>query len=130
VHTNYYGSSFKAVETVRGQGKMCILDIDIQGVQNVKKSNLNCKYVFIAPPSIEELEGRLRGRGTETEDKISVRMANACAELAYGNAPGNFDLFVVNNELEAAVQTILTQLKAWFPEISFEEAGDELNYSI
>ena len=119
VHTNYYGSSFKAVETVRNQGKICILDIDIQGVQNIKKSSLDCKYIFIAPPSIEELESRLRGRGTETEEKIRVRMANAAAELAFGEATGNFDRFVVNNDLDDAVEAVLRSLKVWYPKLDF-----------
>ncbi len=120
VHTNYYGSSFEAVEKVRSLGKICILDIDIQGVQNVKKSSLDCEYIFIAPPSIEELEARLRGRGTETEEKIQVRMNNARGELAFGNVEGNFDLFVVNNDLEIAVESILSYLKKKFPSLSFD----------
>ena len=125
VHTNYYGSSFKAVEKVRSQGKICILDIDIQGVQNVKKSSLDCEYIFIAPPSIEELEARLRGRGTETEEKIQVRMNNAKGELAFGNGEGNFDLFVINNDLETAVESILSYLKKKFPTLSFDSRVSE-----
>ena len=120
VHNNYYGSSYKAVEKVRSQGKICILDIDIQGVQNVKKSSLDCEYIFIAPPSVEELESRLRGRGTETEEKIQVRMKNAKGELEFGNSKGNFDLFIVNNDLEAAVESILSHLKKKFRTLHFE----------
>lgn len=119
VHTNYYGSSYKAVDDVKSQGKICILDIDIQGVQNVKKSSLECEYIFIAPPSIEELEARLRGRGTETEEKIQVRMNNARGELAFGKEEGNFDLYVVNNDLETAVESILSHLKNKYPTLPF-----------
>ena len=60
---NMYGTSTKAVEAVRQQGKVCILDVDRQGVQSVKKTELNARYVFIKPPSIAVLEQRLRGRG-------------------------------------------------------------------
>ena len=116
VHANMYGTSIKAVEDVQSRGKICILDIDIQGVQKVKASSLQCKYVFIAPPSIEELESRLRGRGTETEDKIQIRMKTAVDELAFGNAPGNFDVIIVNNDLEAAYAEILGLLKKWYPQ--------------
>lgn len=84
VHGKYYGTSVAAVEDVQKAGKICILDIDVQGVQKVKKSSLNPIYIFISPPSREELEKRLRGRGTETEEQIKVRLANASKELDYG----------------------------------------------
>jgi guanylate kinase len=116
VHANMYGTSIKAVEDVQSKGKICILDIDIQGVQKVKTSTLQCKYVFIAPPSIEVLETRLRGRGTETEDKIQIRMKTAHDELAFGNVPGNFDAIVVNNDLEEAYAEIVGLLKQWYPQ--------------
>ncbi len=72
VHSNIYGTSIAAVDKVIDEGKVCILDIDIQGVESVKKSHLKCKYLFITPPSKTDLEQRLRGRNTETEDKIQV----------------------------------------------------------
>ena len=65
---NYYGTSKKAVETVLSSGRICALDVDIQGVKNLKKTDLNPVYLFIKPPSLETLETRLRERGTETED--------------------------------------------------------------
>lgn len=119
VHTNIYGTSFKAVETVQSQGKICILDIDIQGVQKVKRSVLRCNYLFISPPSMEVLESRLRGRGTESEDKIQIRMKNAEDEMAYGTGEGNFDGIVVNTDIEVAVSEILEKLSGWYPNIEF-----------
>jgi guanylate kinase len=62
VHGNFYGTSKIAVKKVQEQEKICILDIDIQGVQQVKASGIQGKYLFISPPSMEELEQRLRGR--------------------------------------------------------------------
>jgi len=117
VHTNYYGTSFKAVEKVRNQGKVCILDIDVQGVQNVKKSALDCKYIFISPPNMEELEKRLRGRGTETADKIKTRLTNAVKELEYSQLEGNFDKIIVNVELDKAVDEVIHVLQGWYPEL-------------
>ena len=102
---------------MRAQGKICILDIDIQGVQNIKKSSLDCRYIFIAPPSIEALEQRLRGRATETEDKVKVRLDNAIAEITYGNKAGNFDCVIVNNVLEIALQDAMNQMRLWFPDV-------------
>ena len=64
--TNLYGTSKQAVEDVMAKGQICILDIDSQGVKSLKKTSLDCVLVFIKPPSFEELERRLRGRGTET----------------------------------------------------------------
>lgn len=116
VHTNIYGTSYKAVSSVRSTGKICILDIDIQGVKNVKKSDLDCRFLFIAPPSFEVLESRLRGRATEAEDKIKVRLEAAEAELAYGKTPGNFDALVVNGELEAAYAEVVSYLSLWYPD--------------
>jgi hypothetical protein len=61
VHSNIYGTSIKGVEDVRAAGKTCLLDIDVQGAELVKKTNLNAIFIFVAPPSYEELERRLRG---------------------------------------------------------------------
>ncbi|RYG67118.1 hypothetical protein EON64_08170 [archaeon] len=102
---------------IRGQGKICILDIDVQGVQTVKKSKLDAKYMFIAPPSIKELENRLRGRGTETAEKIKIRLENAVAELAYSKQEGNFDFVLVNDDLEESFVKIAQVLQGWFPEL-------------
>ena len=101
VHGNVYGSSFAAVEAVKRSGKVCVLDIDVQGAENVKRSPLGAVFLFISPPSMEELERRLRGRGTESEDKIAVRLANAQKELAKPEEdPSFFDAVLVNRDLE------------------------------
>ena len=63
-------------------GKCCVLDIDVQGARLVRRSKLNAIFVFIAPPSTEELERRLRGRGTESDEAVALRMKNAKDEIA------------------------------------------------
>lgn len=105
---------------MQSQGKICILDIDIQGVQKVKSSTLPCKYVFIAPPSMEVLENRLRNRGTESEENIRIRLAAATEELQYGVTAGNFDAVIVNNDIETAVADVIQHLKNSYPSVSFE----------
>ena len=83
VHTNIYGTSVQAVEEV-AKTKRCILDIDVQGVDSVKavaSVNSRALYIFVSPPSLEELEKRLRERGTETEEKIQTRLTNAKKEM-------------------------------------------------
>jgi guanylate kinase len=89
----------------------------VQGVRNVKKSPLICKYVFIAPPSMDSLEERLRLRGTETEEKIRIRLHNATEELAYGSETGNFDAVIVNNDLAVAYAELVSVLRLWYPEL-------------
>merc|ERR1712185_298990 len=83
VHSNLYGTSIAAVRAVSDQGKTCLLDIDVQGAELVKKTDLCARFLFVAPPKFEELEKRLRGRGTETEEKVQLRLKNARSELAY-----------------------------------------------
>lgn len=121
VHKNYYGTSFAAVEHIQAQGKICILDIDVQGVQNVKASGLGCKYIFIAPPTVDELERRLRGRQSESDDKINIRLQNARGEIAYGMEPGNFDAIVVNDALDTTYTEIIGLLREYYPGFNFEE---------
>jgi len=96
VHGNMYGTSFEAVQRVREGGRVCILDIDVQGCENVKRSKLAPRYLFIQPPSMEVLEDRLRDRGTETEQDIQKRIGNATKEMEYGKEEGNFDRILTN----------------------------------
>lgn len=109
VHLNIYGTSFKAVDDVASKGVCCILDIDIQGAEIVKNSGkLDCAYVFIQPPSIPELERRLRGRGTETEEAVTKRMQNATKEIERGEKLGSafFDAIIVNDDLDSAYEKL------------------------
>lgn len=119
VHGNKYGTSSLAVLKVKSGGKVPILDIDIQGVQRVKASSMPAKYIFVQPPSMEELEKRLRGRGTEEEEKILVRMANAKGEMDFGT-PENFDAIVVNDDIDKCAEEVLALVKQWNPSVAFE----------
>ena len=105
------------METVQSAGKVCILDIDVQGVQNVKKSSLSAIYVFIAPPSMDELEQRLRGRATESEEDIQRRLGNAAKEIQYGTTEGNFDKVFVNGDLVKTFEQLVKAVKAWYPHL-------------
>jgi len=123
VHGNYYGTSVEAVKSVQIKGQVCILDIDVQGVRNVKTSSLNPYYIFIAPPSMNDLEARLRGRGTEEEEDIEKRLANARDEIDYGEEDGNFDKFLVNDNLDRASADLCATVTSWFPHL--QEAADD-----
>lgn len=112
-----YIYSIAAVDAVQKSGKICVLDIDVQGVQSVKQSSLEPLYLFIAPPSMEALEKRLRGRGTETEEQMQVRLGNAAQELEYGQATGNFDKIFVNNNLDECFADMVQSFKEWYPHL-------------
>ncbi|OZJ05137.1 hypothetical protein BZG36_01395 [Bifiguratus adelaidae] len=103
---NMYGTSIKAVKDVVDAGKVCMLDIDMQGVQLVKKTDLNPRYVFIQPPSLEILEQRLRGRGSEDEGSIQARLSACKAELEYAKQPGSYDFTIVNDDLNRAYEDL------------------------
>eukprot|EP00884_Botryococcus_braunii_P022818 jgi/Botrbrau1/921/Bobra.0167s0034.1 len=107
VHSNIYGTSYKAVQDVAATGRCCVLDIDVQGARLVRQSGLRAIFVFIAPPNIEELEKRLRGRGTETEEQIQVRLRTAQEELNSMNEMGLYDYVIFNDKLEEALQQLL-----------------------
>lgn len=106
---NYYGTPRSGVEQKLAQGKDVILKIEVNGAMNVKKLYPDCTLVFILPPSMAELERRLRKRGTETEDKIKERTAQARAELEYAK---NYDYLIVNGELETAVDDLIAVMRA------------------
>ncbi|KAF9169879.1 guanylate kinase [Mortierella sp. AD011] len=99
---NLYGTTVQAVKSVGEKGKICILDIDMQGVKLVKKTDLNPWYLSVQPPSIEELEKRLRSRGTEKEEDIKSRMAAAQGELDYAKEEGAYHETIINDDLESA----------------------------
>jgi len=99
---NVYGTSKMAIENVIKTGKICILDIDIQGAISVKKTDLHAHYVLIAPPSLEVLEQRLRGRGDTSDEAIKKRLSQAQWELSHKDIPGFFDKVIVNGDLDVA----------------------------
>ena len=103
---NYYGTSKKAVTDVQNKGRICILDVEIEGVKNLKKTDLNPRFVFLKPPSMAVLEQRLRARGTESEEMILRRLEQAKNEIAYGEIPGNFDITIINDDVEEAYSNL------------------------
>mmetsp|Transcript_9948 Transcript_9948/g.18680 ORF Transcript_9948/g.18680 Transcript_9948/m.18680 type:complete len:343 (-) Transcript_9948:67-1095(-) len=130
VHGNIYGTSYESVQSVMDQGKICILDIDIQGAMNImnmkkeKKEDNNSAmtiapyFLFIAPPSMKALETRLRERGTETEDAIRIRLENAKKEVDFGLQPGNFDEVIVNDDLNDSFLHLRMILEKWYPHLN------------
>ena len=97
VHGQCYGTSKRFLETQCGQGKVVLLDIDVQGVDSLKRVfGERCLSVFILPPSLEELADRLRARKTESDEKVQSRLAAAQAEIERAK---DFDHRIVNRDL-------------------------------
>ena len=105
VYGNYYGTLRSQVEDNIAQGKDVILEIDIQGALHVKKQYPEGIFIFIVPPSIEELRRRIESRGKDSPETIAKRMKSAHAELAYVS---EYDYVIVNDEIETAA----TKLKS------------------
>ena len=106
---NLYGTPKGPVDQWLGEGYDVVLEIEVQGGAQIKKIVPDCVSVFITPPSLEVLEKRLRGRGTEEESTILQRLATARQELTQA---GNYDYVVVNDRLEDAVDDMLAILRS------------------
>ena len=99
VHGHRYGTLRSEVERVLASGSSVVLEIDVQGGLSVRASMPDAVLVFVEPPSVEELERRLRGRGTEDESQIETRLQNARSEM--DRAP-EYDVRIVNDDLDRA----------------------------
>lgn len=106
---NYYGTLRKSVQGLISQGKDAILKIEVEGAMNIRNKFPQACLVFILPPSLEILERRLRNRGTETEDKIRERIAQARTEIDFAQ---NYDYIIINDKLETAVSDLECVLRA------------------
>lgn len=106
---NYYGTPKKPVTDALESGKDVILEIEVQGAMTVKKNFPEAVTAFIVPPSIEELEARLRGRGTETEEQIVKRLKRALEEFSMIE---NYDYIIENNTAEGAADDLMCILRA------------------
>lgn len=109
VHNNYYGTPRKFVIDEIEQGDIVLLEIDVQGALQVKENYENVVFVFLLPPSMEELENRIVNRGTESKEDIERRLKNAYKEI---NHIEHYDYFLINDDLDQAVLDIESIIKA------------------
>lgn len=100
VHSHFYGSLQSAVDQARALRSVAIFDIDVQGGQAIKRKHPDAVTVFVLPPSMEELERRLRDRQTDSDETIRRRMLAARSEMERGVA--SYDYIVVNDDFERA----------------------------
>jgi guanylate kinase len=122
VHGNFYGTSWESLRAVQSLGKKVLLDIDVQGVRRLKaialeeKSTFQPRFIFIAPPSLETLQERLVARGTESSESMQRRLANARAEVEYGQTQGNFDAIIINDNVQRATRELADTIEQLYDE--------------
>ncbi len=109
VHGNYYGTGLAELERAAAEGKDVLLDIDVQGAEQVRARIKDAVTVFILPPSYEVLEWRLRGRAQDGEETIRRRLAAAGREIG---AFEKYDYAIVNEDLDACVEELKCIVRA------------------
>ena len=109
VHGNFYGTSRVWIESQMQAGCDMLLEIDWQGAQQVRRLFPAATTIFILPPSIAELESRLRKRGADSEDVMARRIAGALGEMRH---VGEFDFVIINNDLDVALGELQAAVRA------------------
>ncbi|MCA1797348.1 MAG: guanylate kinase [Geobacteraceae bacterium] len=109
VHDNYYGTCLADIERLCSQGHDVLLDIDVQGAEQLRARGLDAVFIFIVPPDMEVLHQRLQKRDTDPPEVIATRVKNARQEMQQAS---RYDYIVINDKLDEAVQTMHAIIKA------------------
>lgn len=109
VHGNHYGTSGSRVTAMKDKGIDVIMDIDTRGARQLMEKGVEASFIFILPPSLDELKVRLKGRNTETEDVIRRRLARARGEMLDYN---RYEYVIINDSLERALDALRSVVKA------------------
>jgi len=110
VHGNYYGTRRSSVDKVLNEGCDVLLEIDVQGHAQVKSRMPEAISIFITAPSLDDIENRLRKRGTETRDQLDTRLRNAAMEMSHA---GEYDHVVINDDLRRAENELVELVKKY-----------------
>ncbi len=105
---NYYGTPREPVEYVLENGGEIIIEVDVNGAANIRKNLEDAVSIFVMPPSFEVLKARLSGRGTDSAEMVNKRLTEALAEIARAT---EYDYIVVNDQLDEAVNDVITIIK-------------------
>jgi len=103
---HWYGTPAEPVDRAVKEGRLAVLDIDVQGAESVRRKRPGMFGIFILPPNDEELLRRLRGRGRDDEEAIQRRFTEARREIERARTKGTYDAFVVNDDLPATVEQV------------------------
>ena len=107
VHGNYYGTPKSYINQTIKAGRHIVMDIDVYGKAEFDKAYPDAVGIFIKPPSPEELENRLRKRGTDSEDTIELRLKNAGKETTFAKNNGTYEYTIVNDDLEKTKREVV-----------------------
>jgi len=116
VHGNMYGTAKAELERIAKEGKICVLDIDVQGAQKVYKAGIDANFMFIYPPTRQELVRRLEGRKTETKESLKIRTENAMKELEFGSTSTLYKYRLINDDKDKAYEEMKNILKNAYEE--------------
>ncbi|KAL8618008.1 hypothetical protein ACOMHN_040232 [Nucella lapillus] len=105
---NCYGTSKRSVQEIQASGRLCVLDVEINGVKSIKNARLAPppRFIFVKPPTMDTLKQRLQGRGTETEESLKKRLDTAQEALDYSMQPGAYDHIIVNDDVVLAYEKL------------------------
>ena len=109
VHGHWYGVPKESIAAALKRGKWVVLNVDIQGGLTIKKVYPEAVLIFLLPPSLEELEERLRGRGTDSDEEIEKRLDEAMKEMSVA---AQYEYVVVNDEVKDCTNRLLAILRA------------------
>lgn len=116
VHGNYYGTPRSFIDENIGQGKHVVMDIDVWGKTKFDRMYPQAVGILILPPSMNELEKRLRARNTDSEEVIQTRLENAKKEIEYAQTHGKYEHTIVNDDLERVEDELLGLVKGLIDE--------------
>jgi len=114
---NMYGTSVQAVENVAKDGKICLLEIDLQGAESIKSLGMEARFIFITTSgnTLSILKNRLQNRGSESKEQVDKRLATAKRELKFlDDNPEFFDYVLENDDLEEAYRRLVSKLASWY----------------
>jgi guanylate kinase len=111
VHGNYYGTPKSFIDTTIGSGTNVVMDIDVYGKVAFDKVYPEALGIFVEPPSLDALEQRLRGRHTDSEEDIRLRLANARKEMEFAREKGKYEYTIVNDDIQRAKSELAALVK-------------------
>ena len=117
---NYYAMSYKSIQEIESNGKICILDFNIQGLKFMKsQTTLSAKYIYIKPPTDNTLKERLKKRGGLNRYTLQLRITNSKKDMKCAESI-DFDLIIINNDLEKAFDELLKGIKLLNPKFIYK----------
>ena len=116
---NYYGTHRDYINSIIADNKICIIEVEVQGAKSISKTDLDCNFLFIKPPSFEALRERLIHRGTETPSRVVKRMDSAEWELEEAEKSDIFPAKLVNDDFETFYAEVRQYLRSKYPGFEF-----------